>query len=35
LNGGFLRTPKGEKRAVWDRLKNMQERWKALRPAQG
>jgi len=34
-NGGFLRTPKGEKRAVWDRLKKLQDRWKALRPERG
>jgi endo-1,4-beta-xylanase len=32
-NGGFLRSPKGEKRAVWDRLKNLQERWKGLHVA--
>jgi len=33
-NGGFLRSPKGEKRAVWDRLKTLQDRWKAIRPTQ-
>ncbi|MBI2619842.1 MAG: endo-1,4-beta-xylanase [Ignavibacteriales bacterium] len=29
-NGGFLRSPKGEKRAVFDRLLKLQERWKSL-----
>jgi endo-1,4-beta-xylanase len=28
--GGFLRSPKGEKRAVFDRLMKLKERWKAL-----
>ncbi|HEY6953158.1 MAG TPA: endo-1,4-beta-xylanase [Bacteroidota bacterium] len=27
-NGGFLRSPKGEKRAVFDRLQHLQERWR-------
>jgi len=29
-NGGFLRTPKGEKRAVFDRLLKLQGKWKSL-----
>jgi endo-1,4-beta-xylanase len=29
-NGGFLRSPKGEKRAVYDRLIKLKERWKNL-----
>jgi endo-1,4-beta-xylanase len=29
-NGGFLRSPKGEKRAVFDRLLQLKKRWKNL-----
>ncbi|MCI0699192.1 endo-1,4-beta-xylanase [candidate division KSB1 bacterium] len=29
-NGGLLRSPKGEKKAAFDRLKSLQEKWKAL-----
>ncbi len=29
-NGGFLRSPKGEKRAVYERLMRLKEKWKAL-----
>ncbi len=30
-NGGFLRSPKGEKRAVYDRLVKLKERWNILK----
>lgn len=29
-NGGLLRSPKGEKKAVFDRLKKLQQQWKSL-----
>ena len=29
-NGGILRSPKGETKAVFDRIKTMQERWNKL-----
>ena len=29
-NGGILRSPKGETKAIFDRLKNLQERWNKL-----
>ncbi len=32
-NGGLLRSPKGEKKAAFDRLKKLQERWEKLSQA--
>ena len=29
-NGGILRSPKGEMKAIFDRLKKVQERWSKL-----
>jgi hypothetical protein len=30
-NGGILRSPKGERKAAFTRLKNLQERWHHLK----
>ncbi len=34
-NGGLLRTPKGERKASWDRLARMKERWAKLSTGKG